>query len=343
MTKVSIGLQAFLREMKQPMARGIQFSSSKAGSVLSFNHVAALANAVLEQDNMPSELCPITIPSAPLHIQSAIRDRLNANAYIIGSYDKDNSPFFERNLTAQTVQNQLVLAFSTLLTEKRITDVDMAKMANFGELNFSAALRKKDVWWQANGQADFTLSSSIMLPPQSTPIGATFDEHENEQLLDWANRTIRKEETLPDGFKFLRKGAMPYFVAGLQLYGKDLRYPAMNICVEYKKLLLEKNVDAYVSQCGMYLLTSSIAYAKLRNCDKPFMVAGAVTDGYRYTFLAFQLNTLDFDSTTVRNVFWRKDMRLFDNINKKFSNEAWVQLKELLAYPMKLNVAYNKK
>lgn len=35
----------------------------------------------------------------------------------------------------------------------------------------------------------------------------------------------------------------------------------------------------------MYLLTSSIAYAKLANCDKPFMVAGAVTDGYRYNFL----------------------------------------------------------
>lgn len=47
--------------MKQPMARGIQFPSSKAGSGLSFNRVAALANAVLEQDNMPCELCPITI------------------------------------------------------------------------------------------------------------------------------------------------------------------------------------------------------------------------------------------------------------------------------------------
>lgn len=74
------------------------------------------------------------------------------------------------------------------------------------------------------------------------------DFKENEQLLDWANRTIRKEENfpLPDGFKLLRKGAMPYFVAGLQLYKKELRYPAMNICVEYKKRLLEQNMDAYV-------------------------------------------------------------------------------------------------
>jgi hypothetical protein len=71
---------------------------------------------------------------------------------------------------------------------------------------------------------------------------------ENDQLIEWANRIIRKEEKLPERFTLLRKGATPYFVTGVQVLKQGFRYPAMNICVEYKKFLsqLPDLEEAYV-------------------------------------------------------------------------------------------------
>lgn len=49
---------------------------------------------------------------------------------------------------------------------------------------------------------------------------------------------------------------------------------------------------------------------------------------------AFQLNTLDFDSKTERNLFFRKDMQL---INKgKFDEATWAQFKRILSYPLQM-------
>eukprot|EP00026_Physarum_polycephalum_P013599 Phypoly_transcript_14016.p1 GENE.Phypoly_transcript_14016~~Phypoly_transcript_14016.p1 ORF type:complete len:134 (+),score=10.05 Phypoly_transcript_14016:527-928(+) len=104
----------------------------------------------------------------------------------------------------------------------------------------------------------------------------------------------------------------------------------MNLCIEHKPNVIV-SPEVFAGQCALYLVSAGVAYSRFVQNDKPFMVIGAVTDGVRYSFLAFQLNTLDFSSNEVKNIMWRKEMSLFEN--KKFNEEAWAQLQRFIAHP----------
>jgi hypothetical protein len=131
-------LQGFMKKLPNTITMGIRIEPSSSGVTLS--HVIPLSNSIYIEGNeleIPRKMQP-----APDHIKSCIRDRLIQNNYVVGSFsykgynDKDNSARHERNLIAQTVQQELNLAIATLIEDKVISSIDLCKAVNYSEVKY---------------------------------------------------------------------------------------------------------------------------------------------------------------------------------------------------------------
>lgn len=104
----------------------------------------------------------------------------------------------------------------------------------------------------------------------------------------------------------------PFFVSGFvrPMDEPAVRFPAMNLCIDYKTDMQSRDKDFYLRehyvayvfppafvcslvnnmifrQCGLYLVSNSVAYTQLTSHDQPFMTLGVVTDGKVFTFLVW--------------------------------------------------------
>jgi len=80
------------------------------------------------------------------------------------------------------------------------------------------------------------------------------------------------------------------------------------------------------------LLSSSIASAFSNDIDHPTLSVGIVSDGDQYNFLAFQLNTLNFDhKTKEKNIFWVKKVNNMVDRHGKFDPQAFEHLVQIFS------------
>jgi len=89
-------------------------------------------------------------------------------------------------------------------------------------------------------------------------------------------------------------------------------YPFLNIVIDDKSLGQPLNTSQMVLSAFIQL----VSQARYRCLDHCSSCVGIISNGYRYKFMAFQLNTLDFE---------------FRNTPGEVMNEVWMQEEEL--YP----------
>jgi len=228
----------------------------------------------------------------------------------------------------------------SLVEEKVVSMAQVSNMVTYGEVRCCASFSRNGIWYQINGRPDFSVNGRDVLPAVSTPNVAE-DPQLYAEFDTWSRGLLNKNIKPTEGVRVFEKEdeQTPFFVSGFYRPANPVRYPAMNLCIDNKTYMDKRTEDFehrenYVGQCGLYLVANAVAHAKFSKRDQPFMTLGAVTDGKVFTFLAFQLNTLDFDSKKERNLFFRKDMHL---INKgKFDEATWAQFKRILSYPLQM-------
>jgi len=344
----TIGVQAFCNKIPERMNGILIYPSSPA---IAMNQVIPLANSIVVPNALPMEFDSVSkkVPKVLSHIKDAIAGRLHQNTRLIitndSAKDKD-SPGHERNRIGHTVLQEINLALGSMIEDKTISIATMSNMAIYGEIRLSAALSRDGTWYQINGRPDFAIYGAGHLPATSRPpkgsenteLSALFDVWLNDVIDGAELRGVEKADE--EGVKPFNN-RKPNFASGFYSY-KDhpVLLPSINVCIDNKlrffnqssDLDFEQQREIYVGQGALYLLTNAIAGSFYSRKDDPFMTLGLVTDGNSFTFLAFQLNTLDFDSKTTKNIFWRKDMRLFSG--QTFNEATWTQLKEFISYPI---------
>jgi hypothetical protein len=326
----SLGLQGY-RRLVRPFLQNTNTSGAvkivPSTPTLSLNDVIGLSNSVYINNSLPVELALPQKPIVPNWVESSIRarfDQIDINA-IIGSKETLN----EKNYNAQTVQSHLNLVSGLVAHNKSAFQLLQTSVANFGELNFAAVIKQKR-WVQIKGRADFSWNCKFPLAATHGGIAAKFDRAPYNAFTEKCDRCIGGDTST---FELLTE--RPSMQSGFKIGAKDipypLAYPAMDLCIEYKGDVTIKR-DHFEGQTALYLVASSIAYAYWGSVDDPFMVVGVVSDGARYTFLVFQLNTLDFSvQSQAKNFLWRIEMTLFDN-QRKFNSTTLEQLAQIVSF-----------
>jgi len=252
------------------------------------------------------------------------------------------APRHERNLIGQTVLQEITLALGSLVEERVVSMAQVSNMVTYGEVRCCASFSRNGIWYQINSRPDFSVNGRDVLPAVSVP-NVALDLQSYAAFDAWSRGLLSKNYTLPEGVGVFdtQDEREPFFVSGFYKPNNaaPVRYPAMNLCIDSKTFMNKRTEDfehreSYVGQCGLYLVANAVAHAKFSKRDRPFMTLGAVTDGKEFTFLAFQLNTLNFDSKKERNFFFRKDMQLING--GKFDEATWAQFKRILSYLLQM-------
>jgi hypothetical protein len=327
----SLGLQGYkalvapvLRSVAIPV--GVKIVPSTPN--LSFDDVVGLSNSIRINNKLPAELALPKKPVVPAWAEGAIRarfDQLDPRSIAVSK-----ETLSEKNYNAQTVQSHLNLVTGLVAHNKNTFQLLQSSVANFGELKFAAVIPQK-YWVQVSGRADFSWNCRFPLSASRDTIDAKFSQDLHDAFNDKCDRCIKGDTSI---FEIL--GERPSILSGFFIGSKTppfpLAYPAMDLCIEYKGDIT-LNRDHFEGQGALYLITSSIAYAYWKSVDQPFMVIGVISDGARYTFLAFQLNTLDFTAQSpVKNILWRMEMTLFDYNTRQVNLQTLEQLAKIVSF-----------
>jgi len=154
-----------------------------------------------------------------------------------------------------------------------------------------------------NSRVDTGLSSPGLFPLLDESDVPTVLFQEQKQLLDAKGRLInliKRGNWPPDAKKYslckFDDIPTPYSSFASKI-NDPVGYPFMNIVIDDKSLGQPLNT----SQMVLSAFAQLISQARYRNLDHRTSCIGIISNGYRFRFLGFQLNTLDFELQNVRN------------------------------------------
>jgi len=182
------------------------------------------------------------------------------------------------------------------------------------------------------GYVDTVVSCQHPLPlPLSDPTQIMMTkEHLNELRISEQSleeKILEKKWPPKQGtFRGAQRNSVPPIPLSPYLY-KTKSTPFLNVLIDNKAESQELNR----SQMILYLYASLASQARYRNVTSSASAIGIVSDGYRWCFIVFQLNTLDLDNPEVKNIVWTKEERLYDQTTSTLSLTPYKLLTNIAA------------
>jgi len=185
-----------------------------------------------------------------------------------------------------------------------------------------------------NGRSDTIISTNSpnLLPIQNSASLLTPDNLEIFHEME--NELLRKidENEWPGALEYngsyvssFREGFPPKPVSPFVHRPKEpIPSPFLNVIIDDKSSTAALNR----SQMLLLLYASLASQARYRNLNMPSLAVGLVTDAARWSFIVFQLNTLNLEHES-KNIVWSAECILYDSSSKVINLEAYHNLKNL--------------
>jgi len=161
-----------------------------------------------------------------------------------------------------------------------------------------------------NGRVDTAIFNESPMPQIAEVLMQQSVPSEHLRLLFQAKKDVEKLMQMnqwPSNKNPHKFGNLPIPTSG---FGDDATYPFMSVVVDEKSVKASLNA----AQMAANLYANIVSSARRTGLDQPCCGVGIVSNGYRWMFMAMQINTLDLsysEENSVYNSLWMHEEELF--------------------------------
>jgi len=230
----------------------------------------------------------------------------------------------ELQTTSSLVDNILKLAFLDLQSQLVTQGAPIEAVFNILSTSFANILREYayqlNTLFFINGKIDIGLSAQAPLPPILKDFSLLPEQERKlttnlnrlKKLFETGRFPIVMDKGTPLILHHKNDNTLPRPMSAYISTANDpAPYPFLDIIIDNKATGRELNTVQMLS----YLYAQLASQARYRQLDEPSIGLGAITNAYQWTFMIYQLNTLNFDHTGPRNIvwYWNESMSLGQN------------------------------